>query len=108
MSSSTDSPYAPEAKLVQYELQTLSNLIILIVKISVLFLPDCSVWQSECAHLVKVVVFLRFEQVEGLPLLFTGTGQQVVEHMVVPVKHTKHRVRGSDCEEPETCPVQIC
>lgn len=72
------------------------------------FLPNCSVWQSECAHLVKVVVFLRFEQVEGLPLLFTGTGQQVVEHMVVPVKHTRHRVRGSDCKEPKTCPVQIC
>lgn len=53
-------------------------------------------WQSECAHLVKVVVFLRFEQVEGLPLLFTGTGQQVVEHMVVPVKHPRHRVRGSE------------
>lgn len=66
------------------------------------FLPKRSVWQSECAHLVKVVVFLRFEQVEGLPLLFTGTGQQVVEHMVVPVKHTKPRVSGSDCEEPKS------
>ena len=38
-----------------------------------------------CADLVEVVVFLRFEQVEGFPLLFTGSGQQVVEHMVVPI-----------------------
>lgn len=46
-------------------------------------------------HLVKVVILLRFEQVEGLPLLLTGPGQQVVEHMVVPADtHRSQRVRG--------------
>ena len=43
-----------------------------------------------CADLVEVVVFLRFEQMEGLPLLFTGSGQQVVEHMVVPADTHAH------------------
>lgn len=37
-------------------------------------------------YLVEVVVFLGFEEVEGLPLLFTGSSQQVVEDMVVPMK----------------------
>lgn len=34
------------------------------------------------------MVFLRFEEVEGLPLLFTGSSQQVVEDMVVPAEHS--------------------
>lgn len=37
-------------------------------------------------YLVEVVVLLRLEEVEGLPLLFTGSSQQVVEDMVVPMK----------------------
>ena len=39
-------------------------------------------------YLVEVVVFLRFEKVEGLPLLFTGSSQQVIEDMVVPTKQS--------------------
>lgn len=39
-------------------------------------------------YLVEVVVFLRFEEVEGLPLLFTGSGQQVIEDMIVPTKQS--------------------
>lgn len=39
-------------------------------------------------YLVEVVVFLRFEEVEGLPLLFTGSSQQVIEDMVVPTKQS--------------------
>lgn len=51
--------------------------------------------ESVYADLVEVVVFLRFEQVEGLPLLFTGSSQQVVEHMVVPTnKHTHTKSEG--------------
>lgn len=42
------------------------------------------------ADLIEVVVFLRFEQVEGLPLLLTGSSQQVVKHMVVPKDTHKH------------------
>lgn len=40
-------------------------------------------------YLVEVVVFLGFEEVEGLPLLFSGSSQQVVEDMVVPTKTSK-------------------
>lgn len=39
-------------------------------------------------YLVEVVVLLRLEEVEGLPLLFTGSSQQVVEDMVVPTEHS--------------------
>lgn len=39
-------------------------------------------------YLVEVVVFLRFEEVEGVPLLFTGSSQQVIEDMVVPTKQS--------------------
>lgn len=48
-----------------------------------------------CADLVEVVVFLRFEQMEGLPLLLTGSSQQVVKHVVVPTDAQKHdRLEG--------------
>lgn len=46
-------------------------------------------------YLVEVVVFLRFEKVEGLPLLFTGSSQQVIEDMVVPTKQSSILVTPS-------------
>lgn len=36
-------------------------------------------------HLVEVMVLVRFQQVEGFPLLITCSGQKVIKHMVVPV-----------------------
>lgn len=40
------------------------------------------------ADLVEVVVFLRLEQVERLPLILAGSSQQVVKNVVVPTHDT--------------------
>lgn len=48
-------------------------------------------------YLVEVMIFFRFEQMKRFPLFFTGSGQQVIKHVIVSARQSKIYSQQSSC-----------